>query len=128
MTSDRISSFTANLVGRTIAYAIDDVERDRFPAPLRVATPRETHSRQLLFQVVSDLGERHSDTAEEVHPQLAGNDERPNQQLHGEPRWSNDRVRDRRCRARSLPRALASSDPSGNSLTSASLSSRQRSR
>src|SRR6267378_3855634 len=72
MTSDRISSFTANLVGRTIAYAIDDVERDRFRAPLRVATPRETHSRQLLFQVVSDLGERHSDTAEEVHPQLAG--------------------------------------------------------
>jgi len=30
MTSDRISSFTASLVGRTIAYAVDDVEGDRF--------------------------------------------------------------------------------------------------
>src|SRR6266849_2831592 len=34
MTSDRISSFTASLVGRTIAYAVDDVEGDRFRARL----------------------------------------------------------------------------------------------
>ena len=38
----------------------------------------------------------------------AGDDERPNQQLHGEPRRSDDRARGRRCRARSVSKKRGS--------------------